>query len=210
MKINIRRRGVFPYLRPVKYDIMRGMKELLHIFTVFARIGVSTFGGGYSALPVMQHEMVDKEGWLREEELTDIYALAQCMPGLIFLNCAVLSMRPRKGRAAAWAASAGVVTPSFLIILLIAALLYRFMDLPAVAHAMAGVRIAVAATVLHSAWRLAKGGVKDPLTALVFAAALVLLLLKVDAIPIILGGAAVALIQWYVKKRRAPGKEGEA
>lgn len=189
---------------------MRGMKELLHIFTVFARIGVSTFGGGYSALPVMQHEMVDKEGWLSEEELTDIYALAQCMPGLIFLNCAVLSMRPRKGRAAAWAAAAGVVTPSFFIILLIAAILYQFFDLPVVAHAFNGIRVAVAATVLHSAWRLTKNGVKDPLTAVVFAAALVLLLLKVDAIPIILGGAAVALLQWYLKKRRASGKEGDA
>ncbi len=132
------------------------------------------------------------------------------MPGMIFLNCAVLSMRPRKGRAAAWAASAGVVTPSFLIILLIAALLYRFMDLPAVAHAMAGVRIAVAATVLHSAWRLARGGVKDPFSALIFLAALALLLLKVDAIPIILGGAALALARWFLKKRRAPGKEGDA
>lgn len=189
---------------------MRGMKELLHIFTVFARIGVSTFGGGYSALPVMQHEMVDKEGWLTEEELTDIYALAQCMPGLIFLNCAVLSMRPRKGRAAAWFAAAGVVTPSFFIILLIAAILYQFFDLPVVVHAFNGIRVAVAATVLHSAWRLTKNGVKDPLTAVVFAAALVLLLLKVDAIPIILGGAAVALLQWYLKKRRASGKEGDA
>ena len=56
--------------------------------------------------------------------------------------------------------------------------LYQFMHLPVVAHAMAGVRVAVAATVLHSAWRLAKGGVKDPLTALVFAAALVLLLVS--------------------------------
>lgn len=210
MKINIRQNPFFPYLRPVKYDIMRGMKELLHIFTVFARIGVSTFGGGYSALPVMQHEMVDKEGWLTEEELTDIYALAQCMPGLIFLNCAVLSMRPRKGRAAAWAAAAGVVTPSFFIILLIAAILYQFFDLPVVVHAFNGIRVAVAATVLHSAWRLTKNGVKDPLTAVVFAAALVLLLLKVDAIPIILGGAAVALLQWYLKKRRASGKEGDA
>lgn len=210
MKINIRQNPFFPYRRTVKYDIMRGMKELLHIFLVFARIGVSTFGGGYSALPVMQHEMVDKEGWLTEEELTDIYALAQCMPGLIFLNCAVLSMRPRKGRAAAWSAAAGVVTPSFFIILLIAAILYQFFDLPVVVHAFNGIRVAVAATVLHSAWRLTKNGVKDPLTAVVFAAALVLLLLKVDAIPIILGGAAVALLQWYLKKRRASGKEGDA
>ena len=186
------------------------MKELLKIFLIFARIGVSTFGGGYSALPVMQHEMVDKQGWLTEEELTDNYALAQCMPGLIFINCAVLSVRPRLGRKAAWAAAFGVVAPSFFIILLIAAILYRYFDLPVVAHAFNGIRVAVAATVVHSAWRLIKSGVKDWFTGAVCLAALVLLLLDVPAIPIILGGAALALAAMALKKRRDPNKEGGA
>lgn len=171
------------------------MKELLRIFFIFARIGASTFGGGYSALPVMQHEMVDKQGWLTEEELTDNYALAQCLPGLIFINCAVLSIRPRLGRRAAWAASLGVAFPSLIIILLIASLLYRFIDLPLIAHAFAGIRVAVAATVVHSAWRLVKNGVRDWLTGLICLAALILLLLKVNPILIILGAAAAALLQ---------------
>ncbi|MBR2784150.1 MAG: chromate transporter [Firmicutes bacterium] len=185
------------------------MNELAHIFLTFAKIGVSTFGGGYSALPVMQHEMVDKQHWLSEEELTDYYALAQCQPGLIFINCATLIMRPRKGRAAAWAASFGIAAPSFIIILLIAMLLYRFMDLPVVAHAMGGVRVAVAATVIHSAWRLVKSGVKDWFTGAICAAALILLLLKANAIAIILGSALLSLAVWKLKESRTARTGGE-
>ena len=183
---------------------MQIMKELLRIFLIFAKIGVSTFGGGYSALPVMQAELVDRQGWLSEEELTDYYALAQCLPGLIFINCAVLIMRPRRGRAAAFAASFGIAAPSFLIILLIAALLYRFIDLPVIAHAMGGVRVAVAATVVHSAWRLIKSGVKGLPTGFICLAALVLLLLKVSPIPIILGAGVLALLARRVRQGSRP------
>lgn len=185
------------------------MKELLRFFLMFAKIGVSTFGGGYSALPVMQHELVDKQGLLSEEELTDIYALAQCLPGLIFINCAVLSVRPRKGPAAAWAAAFGIIAPSFLIIVLIAMALYRFTDLPAVGHALGGIRVAVAATVLHSAWRLVKSGVTDVLTGLICLAALVLLLLDLSPIPIILGGAALSLAGRALKKSGADREGGK-
>ena len=185
------------------------MKEWFRIFFIFAKIGATTFGGGYSALPVMQHELVDRQGFLSEEELTDYYALAQCLPGLIFINCAVLIMRPRRGLGAAWAAALGIAFPSLLIILLIASLLYRFMDLPIVIHAFNGIRVAVAATVLHSAWRLVKSGVTDWLSALIFLAALILLLVGVNPIPIILGTAVVALITRMVRSKKDPEKGGD-
>lgn len=184
------------------------MKELLKIFLLFAKMGASTFGGGYAALPVMQHEMVDKQGWLSEQELTDCYALAQCQPGLIYINTAVLAIRPRLGPAAAAAATLGIAAPSFIIILLIAALLFNYAELPLVQQALAGVRVAVAATVVHSAWRLIKSGVRDWLSALIALAALALLLLKVNPIPIILGAAALALGQSLWRQRKAKAGKG--
>ena len=64
------------------------MNELIQLFTVFARIGAVTFGGGYAMLPILQREVVEKKGWATEEELTDYFAIGQCTPGVIAVNTA--------------------------------------------------------------------------------------------------------------------------
>lgn len=168
------------------------MVKLWQLFVLFMKIGVSTFGGGYAILPILQHELIDKRGWLSEAELTDAYAIAQCEPGLIFINTTVLIVRPRFGRLAATVASFGVVTPSILILLVIAAVLYQYAHLPLVQHAFAGIRVAVAATVVHSAWRLLRNGVKDIASGLLCAGAFALLLLDVVNPILIIVAAALA------------------
>ena len=56
------------------------------LFWLFAKIGVSTFGGGYAMLPLFQRELIERRGWLTEEELMDYVAIGQCTPGLIAIN----------------------------------------------------------------------------------------------------------------------------
>ncbi len=164
-------------------------------FLIFMRIGVSTFGGGYAMLPILQHELIDKRGWLQEDELTEAYALAQCEPGLICVNTAVLLIRPRFGLLPAVVASLGVVLPSVLILILIAAVLYRYANLPLVQNAFAGIRVAVAAIVVHSAWRLLKNGVHDFASGLLYAAAFLLLLFDLlNPVLIIIMAAVVGLL----------------
>ena len=58
------------------------------LFLSFARISASCFGGGYAMLPFFQRELVEKKGWLTEEELLDLNAVAQCTPGVISVNTA--------------------------------------------------------------------------------------------------------------------------
>ena len=64
------------------------MNELLNLFLVFAKVGVTTFGGGYAMLPILQREIVEARGWATEEELTDYFAIGQCTPGIIAVNTA--------------------------------------------------------------------------------------------------------------------------
>ena len=64
------------------------MKKLWDMFLTFARIGGLTFGGGYAMLPMLQREVVEKQGWATEEELADYYAIGQCTPGVIAVNTA--------------------------------------------------------------------------------------------------------------------------
>ncbi len=180
------------------------LKQLLDVFLLFCRISVAAFGGGYAVLPLFQKEMVDQRGWLTEAELADYYALGQCLPGMILTNMAVLIIRPRLGRAAALAAALGVLTSSLLIILLIASLLRNFAHLPLVQQALAGIRCAVAALVVWTAWRLVRTGVKDLATAVLFAAALMLLLFDwLNPLLIILGAAAAGLLLAAWRSRRA-------
>ena len=64
------------------------MKQLLQLFLAFARVGVMTFGGGYAMIPILEREIVDRQGWASSEELMDYYAVGQCTPGVIAVNTA--------------------------------------------------------------------------------------------------------------------------
>lgn len=137
----------------------------LDLFLTFARIGACTFGGGYAMLPVLQLEVVEKRGWTTEDELMDYYAIGQCTPGVIAVNTATFIGYRKCGISGAVCATAGMITPSLLIIMAIAASLQHFADLPVVQNAFSGIRIAVCALVTQSVWKLARKSVVDLPTA---------------------------------------------
>ena len=88
------------------------MKELIKLFLVFFRIGITTFGGGYALLPILQRELVEQRGWATEEEIVDYFAIGQCTPGIISVNTATFIGYKRAGSAGGIAATLGFVTPS--------------------------------------------------------------------------------------------------
>ncbi|MDO4731897.1 MAG: chromate transporter [Bacillota bacterium] len=177
-------------------------KNSLEILWIFARISAASFGGGYTVLPLMQHELVDQRGWLTDQELADIYALVQCQPGLIMINCAVLITVPRFGKAAGICAALGVMLPPLLVVLLVSSLLNNFAHLPAVQHALAGIRVSVAAMVVHTAWRMIKSGVRGWSSLLLFFLSLLLLFLDlVNPIFIILGSALCGILLGLRKQK---------
>ena len=150
------------------------MKELLELFLAFARIGGLTFGGGYSMLPMLQREVVEKKGWATEAELMDYFAVGQCLPGVIAVNTAVFIGSKVKGLAGAVAASLGVVSPSIIIILVIASLIQNFSDLPIVQYAFSGIRVGVCVLIFTSVLKLFKKAIIDKFTLILFSAVLVL------------------------------------
>lgn len=143
------------------------MNEYLSMFGTFFRVGLFTFGGGYAMLPVLQREVVDKHGWCTEEELTDMYAIGQCTPGVIAVNVSTYIGNKKKGPLGALCTTVGVVCPSLIIICIIAAFLTHFADYPAVQHAFSGIRIAVCALVTKTIYTMTKKNVKDAATALI-------------------------------------------
>ena len=150
------------------------MNILVSLFLTFARIGVCTFGGGYAMLPILQRELVEKKKWATETELADYYAVGQCTPGIIAVNTATFVGRSQAGIAGGVVATLGLVFPSLVIIMVIAAFLQNFMHLEFVIHAFNGVRAGVVALILSSVIKLFKNAVMDWPTRVIYAVVLIL------------------------------------
>lgn len=148
------------------------------MFWAFFRMGAMTFGGGYAMLPMMRQELIEKTGWITEEELLDYYAIGQCTPGIIAVNTATFVGNKLKGVPGGIVATAGMVSPSLIIIMVIAAFLRNFADIPQVQDAFSGIRIVVIALILSTVIDLWKKGVKD-----VFGVCIVLFVVVVSFIP---------------------------
>lgn len=137
------------------------MRELWEIFIMFAEIGGFTFGGGYAMLPALQREVVEKRGWATEEEIIDYFAIGQCTPGIIAVNTATFIGHKRKGILGGIVGTLGMITPSLIIISIIAGFIKQFQENAIVAHAFGGLRIAVVALIASVLINLYKQSVRD-------------------------------------------------
>ena len=144
------------------------LKQLFGLFGAFAVVGVTTFGGGYAMLPALQREVVEKRRWATEEEVMDWYAIGQCTPGVIAVNTATFVGQKQAGIPGGIFATLGVVFPSLVIIMIIAAFIQNFAHLPAVQNAFAGIRVCVCVLILNAVVKLWKKSVVDWKTFLIF------------------------------------------
>ena len=142
--------------------------KLLSLFLSFAKVGVMTFGGGYAMIPILEREIVDKQGWASSEELMDYYAVGQCTPGVIAVNTATFIGYKVAGNLGGIVATLGVVFPSFVILSLIAGIIQNFAEIPAVKSAFAGIRVCVCVLIFNAVWKLGKKAVIDKWTAGIF------------------------------------------
>ena len=171
------------------------MKELFDLFWTFAKIGSITFGGGYAMLPIIQREIVEKKKWATETEVIDYYAVGQCTPGIIAVNTASFIGYRLKGNMGGIIATLGVVFPSLVIIMVIAAFLKNFSEFAVVQHAFGGIRVAVVALIISSIIKLWKSSVKNYIGVLLALAAFILgALLQISPIYIVIGAAIVGLL----------------
>lgn len=144
------------------------MNELFNLFSTFFRIGGLTFGGGYAMLPMLEKEVVDEKKWATSEELLDYYAIGQATPGIIAVNTATFVGYKVKGILGALLATAGVVFPSLVIIIIIATCLQNFAKYEIVQRAFSWIRVAVAVLIIDAIAKLWKNSVIDKVGILIF------------------------------------------
>ena len=179
------------------------MKKLLTLYFAFFKMGIINFGGGYALLPLLQKELVDKRGWITNEEITDYYAIGQCTPGAIAVNVSTFVGYKIKGVLGGIVATLGFISPAFLIIFLIATVLNQFADLWYIQSAFKAIRVCVFILILSAIIKLSKKSVVDWIT---LSIAVVILLLSIFTnIPlyvyVFVAGFIGVLIKWYKEKR---------
>lgn len=113
-------------------------------------------------LALIQREVVDRRGWIDEEEFLNMIALAQAAPGIIAVNSAIFIGWRIGGWKGVVGAVLGAVLPSFVIILLIAMVFSEWKELPAVEAAFKGIRPAVVALIAAPLVKLARSAMKRP------------------------------------------------
>lgn len=186
------------------------MSVILLLFLEFFKMGALTFGGGYAMIPFIE-ETVLRHGWMTTRELVDFIAVSESTPGAFAVNISTYVGSEVGGFAGAVCATAGLVLPPFIIIILIAKVYDKFKQSTIVKGAMLGLKSTVvgliAATVLSVGTEVffSEGIKLDVFTSanfyvslVIFSAALFLLLYKkMNPILIIAGSAAVGIIAGY-------------
>lgn len=122
------------------------MISLWKIFSVFAKIGAFTIGGGIPMIAAIKSELVERK-WLNDEDFIDIITLAQTAPGLFAVNISILTGHRLRGTKGSVVATIGSCLPPFLIILLVAMFFTSFKDNEYVIKAFKGIRPVVVALI---------------------------------------------------------------
>lgn len=119
----------------------------LELLWSFFQIGLFSIGGGYAAMPLIQHQVVDLHHWLTMTQFADIMTIAEMTPGPIAVNSATFVGTQIAGISGAVIATIGCVLPSFIIVTTLAYIYYRFRNFTMVQGVLAGLRPAVVAMI---------------------------------------------------------------
>jgi len=168
---------------------------LLRLFLTFFRIGAFSFGGGYAMIPLIEREIITANHWLTKTEFIDVVAISQATPGPVAINSATFVGYKVAGVLGSIVATAGVVLPSAMIVMLLAWLFYRYRELPVVGDLLSGIRPVTVVLIIVAAISIWSSSVVDLTTGIIAVAALsVLALTKVDPLLVLLGGAIFGLL----------------
>lgn len=184
----------------------------LSLFWEFFKIGLFTIGGGMAMIPQIQQVAVNERKWLTEEEMVDCIAVSQSMPGVIAINSATYIGKKNNGIRGSLSATAGVITPSFLIIILVVSFLGAVGENSYILGAFTGIKAAVCALILVSAVRLGKQILTGVFQWILAAAAVIAIgVFGINAVWSILAGAVAGIIYNSIKikleHRKSAGKE---
>ena len=178
----------------------------VELFLTFLKVGLFTFGGGYAMIPIIEHTCVEQKQWITHDEMMDVTVMAESTPGPIAINCATYVGYRQAKMPGAMTATLGVVLPSMLIIMAVALFLDNLLEIPVVASAFIGIKLAVGVLIFDAGLGMLKK-MKKPharvIAGIACAAMLAinLLSLRISSIVLMLIAAAFGAIMYAVHKK---------
>lgn len=191
---------------------MTNDNSLWAIFCTMLKLGALTFGGGYAMVPLFEDEFVQKRKWITADDMVNMVALSQSVPGAIAINCGILIGYRLKKFKGALIAVLGIVLPSVIVLTAVTYLYEAVKDNAYVAGALRGIRAAVVALLVSAFWHFTKPFRKDIVSIIVFVIAFTIsLTLNINSIYIILGAVVFGITVgvWHINKTTvASDKDG--
>ena len=180
------------------------IKSLLNLYFSFAKIGTFTIGGGLAMMPMMQAELIEKRKWITDEELIDYYAVGQSTPGIVAVNVATFVGYKQMGIIGGIFATLGMVTPSLVIIMILAGLINSINDFPIIQKALKGINVAVAALLTSTIINFMRKTIKKFTNAIfMLISFLLVFVLKLPSFWIILFALLIGVVLTYKEKKKA-------
>ncbi|WP_310750701.1 chromate transporter [Ruminococcus sp.] len=170
------------------------IKLYLSLFLTFMKIGVVTFGGGYAMIPIIEHEISEKKGWICGDDLLEVVAISETTPGPIAICAATFIGYRLAGVFGAFCATFGVVLPSFIIIYLISLFLRAFEQMQVIKYAFFGIRAGVLALLVKAVVSMFKKCPKNIIAYIIMAASFAAVaFFSCNVIIVIVGAAVIGL-----------------
>lgn len=179
----------------------------LKLFYIFFKLGLFTFGGGYAMIPHLSETVINKEGWLTEDEMLEVVVIAESTPGPIAINMATYVGYKQNKILGSLCATLGIVLPSFIIIFLISLFLSRFMDNEYISYALNGITCCVAFLILKTGIKMLKN-IKSMFSAILMILTIIsmyiinIFTLNISSIYLILIGGLLGIIYYAMDSKK--------
>ncbi len=180
------------------------------LFLSTFRLSAFTFGGGYVIITLMRKRFVEELGWLDENEMLDLTALAQSAPGPIVVNASILVGYRMAGVAGSWVALLGTVLPPLILMSVVSLFYEAFKSNAPVAAALRGMRAGVAAVMVDVVATMGKDVAKEKslLSLLLMGASFVaVFFFEVNVILVLaVCGLVGVVVHRFARRKEAKGK----
>ncbi len=178
-------------------------KDLTTLFKTFFKIGLFTFGGGYSMLPLIEKEICEKHKFINQNELMDMISISECTPGPISINCSTFIGYKIFKLKGAIVSTLGLVLPSFFIILLISLFFDYFKSFNIINKFLHGIKIGVLPLLISSIWKLDSKSKKTKYHyTIIFTIVIISLVTNISTITILLTSITIFIAAFFIKTRR--------
>ncbi|HYM35012.1 MAG TPA: chromate efflux transporter, partial [Steroidobacteraceae bacterium] len=163
----------------------------------FLGLGLLGFGGPVALVGQMERELVTERGWLSKDQMREVIAVCQSLPGPLAIQVGIFIAYLRGGLWSACAGGWAFILPNFVIVAALGALYVHFGDLKFITQVFYGVSPAVIALILHSCYRLAKLGMEDWLQWTIATACFVITVVLQAEVAWLFIGAGLCGIAYY-------------